>query len=252
MPNMIIIEIKVKGAEAELRDLATRISAKMYFPFWQSYTDGQGKLDVSIETGEFYDGEQSINKLESFAHICELAGIDFLASDVTADVHMQIAVDSDSADPYVPIWPTTLATLSRLGLGLTIIASVGNSYAEIDGNEEEQDDIDRSEDIQRIVDILATETRSAVGRTASHTFVLVKSAVPVLPLSELHKVQISSLLAQRYAPPFYGSNGAAKSAASQHARAIWAMSNGYGDSEANNIAAFIASLRVAPEAERTT
>ncbi len=62
------------------------------------------------------------------------------------------------------------------------------------------------------------------------------------PLSLLCKRELSSWLAQDYAPPKYKTAGAAKAAASMHARVAWGLSNGLGNADSLTVHDYIASL----------
>lgn len=243
---MITVSLILAGAEADLRPLAQILGHRLYLPYWETYAVGHGDVTANIGEWDCDEGDTVLSAVDSFADRCSTDGLSFRADDISADLKIVLLVDNDTMAPKLAFWPDTLAKLTQLGLGLVLVADIGAGYSDnesvagpaiTDDTEE-----DRSDDIENFIATMTAISRSAVGRTGSHTFVLVKSATPSKPFSTLNKREISSRLAQLYAPPFYSSPGAAKAAASQHARAVWALSRGLGDMTASNIAQYLASL----------
>jgi hypothetical protein len=93
--------------------------------------------------------------------------------------------------------------------------------------------------LQEIVKLL-TENET---RIRTSTFELVCKSVPPGALTETERSQLSGMLAKAYQPPFYSSANAAKAAASQHAKAIWALSNGMGNRNSASIKEYLSSLK---------
>jgi hypothetical protein len=93
-----------------------------------------------------------------------------------------------------------------------------------------------------IDDIVKVMTHQNV-RVRGSNFDTLLRAVPARPLSTVERKSLSSRLAIAYAPPFYTSAGAAKAAASMHAKAIWGLSNGLGNQKVANVRHYLESLR---------
>lgn len=245
---MINVDLNVSGEEVAVRSIVAALSARLFVPLWPTYQHGRGTVEARVGEWSGDDMTTAQEVLETLASDCRRHGITFTNPDVRADVRLTLAVEADYACPHLEVGPDMLTELAALGLGLLITADVGSGYVteNEDAEESSEGDVrvedDRSHDIERIVELLATASRSTTGRTKGATFSQVCAAAPVLPLSLRHKREISSRLAQKYMPPFYSSVEAAKSAASQHARVVWALSKGLGDNNASNIMQYLSSL----------
>jgi len=97
--------------------------------------------------------------------------------------------------------------------------------------------------MSRLAQIVKSLIDGSESRIRGSTFELLRHVSPKEPLSREERKELSTQLAYAYRPPMYSTDGAASAVASEHAKIIWAVSNGLGDKDATTTRGFLQSLR---------